>query len=332
MPTVLIADPYDVLQPYDDERRVAAAAGADLVISGESPPRIDDAEVILSSALPVTAEMMPALTRCQMLVRYGIGVDTIDIEAATAHGIVVAHAPTFCVAEVADHSAALILGFARRIPWLNEQVRAGSWDAAGYGLWGVRRMSALTLGMIGMGKIGREVVRRMIPFGVRILGHDPHLSAATIQSLGASPASLDAVLREADVVSLHVPLMASTRHLIDEAALSLMKPTAALVNTCRGPVVDEAALIRALREGRVYGAALDVMEKEPPDADNPLLAMDPRRVILTPHFAGSSEDSIVQLHREAAAAVEAVLDGRWPAATVNPRVVPKKPLRPVHVA
>jgi D-3-phosphoglycerate dehydrogenase len=327
MPTVLIADPYDRLQPYDDERRVAAAAGADLVIGRESPPRIRDAEVILCSALPVTADMMPALTRCRLLVRYAIGVDTIDVEAATAHGIVVANAPTFCVAEVADHTAALILGLARRIPWLDGQVRAGSWQAVGSRLWGMRRMGVLTLGIIGMGKIGREVVRRMAPFGFQILGHDPHLSADAIQSLGVRPASFETVLRESDVVSLHVPLTASTRHLIDEAALRLMKPTASLVNTCRGPVVDEGALIRALREERVYGAALDVLEQEPPDADNPLLAMDPRRVILTPHCAGTSADSMVQLHREVAAAVEAVLDGRWPAATVNPQVVPKTPLR-----
>jgi phosphoglycerate dehydrogenase-like enzyme len=144
--------------------------------------------------------------------------------------------------------------------------------------------------------------------------------------LGAVPASFDEVLRMSDILSLHVPLHASTRHLIDAAALELMKPTALLVNTGRGGLVDEAALIRALQEQRLYGAALDVLEREPPAPDNPLLAMDPQRVILTPHFAASSEDSEAQLHREVAAAVAAVLAGRWPDGTINPHVVPKQPL------
>jgi D-3-phosphoglycerate dehydrogenase len=166
----------------------------------------------------------------------------------------------------------------------------------------------------------------MTPFGVRIVGHDPNLSPGMIEALGAIPATMGDVLRESDVISLHVPLMASTRHLIDDAALRLMKPTAVLINASRGSIVDEAALIRALQDDRIFGAALDVLEHEPPAPDNPLLTMDPRRVILTPHFAASSEESVAQLHREVAAAVEAVLDGRWPEATINPHVVPKQPM------
>jgi D-3-phosphoglycerate dehydrogenase len=178
-----------------------------------------------------------------------------------------------------------------------------------------------------MGKIGRLLVRRMAPFGFRILGHDLYLSDEQIRSLGATPAALDDLLREADLVSLHVPLTPETRHLIDVARLSLMKPSAAIVNTSRGPVVDEAALIQALQEGRLFGAALDVLDQEPPAADNPLLRMDPMRVILTPHFAASSEEIFPDLHREVGAAVAAILDDRWPAATINPDVVPKAPLR-----
>jgi D-3-phosphoglycerate dehydrogenase len=290
------------------------------------PPRIHDAEVLLISALAVPGELMPALARCRLIVRYGIGVDTIDIEAATAHGIVVANAPTFCVDEVADHTAGLILGLARGIPWLDRQVRAGEWVAAGNSIWGVRRLTTLTLGILGLGKIGRQVARRMGPFGFRIFGHDPQLSSSTVEALGATPVSFEEILRAADILTLHVPLMPSTRHLINAAALALMKPTAVLINTGRGGLVDEAALIRVLQEQRLQGVALDVLEREPPTLDNPLLAMDPRRVILTPHFAASSVDAEIQLHREVAAAVASLLADRWPEATVNPQVVPKQPL------
>src|SRR5262249_26032909 len=159
---------------------------------------------------------------------------------------------------------------------------------------------------------GSQVARRMIPFGFRILGHDPYLADEQIRALGAEPVALDDLLRESDLVSLHVPLTPQTRHLIDAARLSLMKPSASIINTSRGPVVDEAALIRALQEGRLFGAALDVLDREPPTTDNPLLSMDPQRVILTPHFASVSEEALPDLHREVAAAAAAVLDGRWP--------------------
>jgi phosphoglycerate dehydrogenase-like enzyme len=190
----------------------------------------------------------------------------------------------------------------------------------------VRRLGTLTLGLIGMGRIGRLLVRRMIPFGMRIMAHDPYLEPAAIAQLGAIPATLEEVLREADLLSLHVPLTASTYHLIDEAALRLMKPSAALINTSRGAVVDEAALIRALQADRLFGAALDVLEREPPEPDNPLLAMHTQRVVLTPHFAASSEESEAQLHLEVADALESFLRGRWPRSTINPEVVPKTPL------
>lgn len=327
MTTIFVADPNEPPEGYAPERAVAAAFGAELVMGGETPPSIRDAEVILTAALPVPARTMQDLVHCRLIVRYGIGVDIIDVEAATACGIVVANAPTYCVDEVADHAAGLILSFARGIPWLDRQVRATAWSSAGNLLWEVRRLSTLTLGIIGLGKIGQRLARRMVPFGMRIVGHDPNLTPRAIELLGVVPATFDDLLREADIVSLHVPLMAATRHLIDEAALRRMKREAVLINTSRGPVVDEQALIRALEERWIYGAALDVLEREPPAAENPLLAMDPRRVILTPHFAASSRESVAQLHVEVAAAVEAVLDGRWPQATMNPHVVPRQPLR-----
>jgi D-3-phosphoglycerate dehydrogenase len=325
--TILAPDPFDAPETYGPERLVAAAYGATLVLGDEHPPRIADAEVILIAGIAVPAAVMPELVRCRLIVRYGIGVDTIDVVAATAQGIVVANAPTYCLAEVADHTAALILGLTRRIPWLDRQVREGEWSAKRRMSVGVRRLSLLTLGIVGLGRIGREVAARMAPFGIRVIAHDPRLSPDEIEALGVAAVSFDELLRQADIVSLHVPLAETTRHLIDEAALALMKPTAVLINAGRGPVVDEAALIAALQTNRLYGAALDVFEQEPIAPDNPLLSMDPRRVILSPHFAAWSEDAFSYLHQEVADAVAAVLDHRWPAGTVNPQTAPKKPLR-----
>jgi D-3-phosphoglycerate dehydrogenase / 2-oxoglutarate reductase len=304
MTTIYIPDPVDSLMPFAEERAVAEAAGAELAIGDRDNPAIRDAEVILTTWIRFPPEVLPTLERCRLIVRYGIGVDTIDLAAATKCGIVVSNAPTYCVAEVADHAAGLILSLSRRIPWLDRQVRAGGWAAAQQETWGVRRMSTLTLGIVGLGTIGRQV-----------------------RALGAEPAGIDDLMRESDVVSLHVPLMPQTRHLIDESRLGLMKPSAAIANTSRGPVIDEAALVRALQDGRIFGAALDVLEQEPPAPDNPLLRLDPQRVIMTPHFAASSEEVHPDLHREVSAAAAAVLDGRWPASVMNPDVVPKVPLR-----
>ncbi len=327
-PTILAPDPFDASENYGPERMVAAAFGGRLVLGDEQPARIDDAEVILIAGINVPAAVMPELVRCRLIVRYGIGVDTIDVAAATAHGIVVANAPTYCVAEVADHTAALILGLTRRIPWLDRQAREGEWSAKRRMSEGVRRLSMLTLGIVGLGRIGREVAARMAPFGIRVIAHDPRFKPGEIAALGAVAVSFEELLRQADIVSLHVPLSKTTRHLIDGAALALMRPTAVLINAGRGPVVDEAALIRALQVNQLYGAALDVLEQEPITADNPLLSMDPRRVILTPHFAAWSEDAFSYLHQEVADAVGAILGDRWPVGTINPHVAPKKPLNP----
>jgi D-3-phosphoglycerate dehydrogenase / 2-oxoglutarate reductase len=326
MTTVYIPDPVDSLMPFAEERAAAEAQGAELVLGDGANPTIRDAEVILTTWIRFAPEAIRTLERCRLIVRYGIGVDTIDLAAATECGIVVANAPTHCMHEVADHAAALALSFARRIPWLDREIRAGNWSTVQRDLWGVRRLSTLTLGVIGMGKIGRQFARRMAPFGFRILGYDPYLGDEQISALGATPATLDDLLRESDLVSLHVPLMPQTRHLIDASKLALMKPTAAIVNTSRGPVIDEPALIEALQEERIFGAALDVLYQEPPAPDNPLLQMDPLRVILTPHFGASSAEIFPDLHNEVADAVAAVLADKWPPSVMNPTVVPKRAL------
>ena len=315
------------LHPFAEERAAAAAAGAEFVLGDLTAPGISDAEIILTAALPFPADTLRRLERCRLIVRYGIGVDSIDLQAATECGIVVANAPTYCVDEVSDHTAGLILSLARRIPWLDREVRAGNWGTVNQKFWGVRPMHELTLGVLGLGNIGRLVVRKMAGFGCRILGHDPLLPSALIEAIGAIPTDLDDLLRTSDIVTLHIPLTPTNRHLIDARRLALMKPTAFIVNTSRGGVIDEPALIQALQADALFGAALDVLELEPPADDHPLFALDPMRVILTPHFAASSEAVTPTAHRQVADAMASVLRGEWPASTMNPSVVPKQPLR-----
>lgn len=324
----MVADPLDMLQPYAQEQAAAIAAGADFALGDSTFATLRDADAILTAwTMHFTPLELRELNRCRLIVRYGVGVDNIDIAAATECGIVVANAPTYCVSEVADHTAGLILSITRGIPWLDRQVRDGNWMAVRKDDPHVWRVSQITLGIVGIGKIGRRLAQRMAPFGCRILAHDPFLSDAIIRERGAMPvASLEELLRLSDVVSLHVPLTAQTRHLIDETALSMVKSTAVIVNTSRGGVIDEAALVQALQENRLYGAALDVLATEPLALDHPLLAIDPRRVILTPHFGAWCAASVPDLHAEVASALAAMLAGRWPASTMNLDVMPRLPL------
>jgi D-3-phosphoglycerate dehydrogenase len=328
MTLVMVADPLDMLQPYAEEQAAAIAAGADFALGDSTFATLRDADAILTAwTMRFTPQALRELKRCRLIVRYGVGVDNIDIAAATECGIVVANAPTYCVSEVADHAAGLILSITRGIPWLDRQVRDGSWMAVRKDDPRVRRVSQITLGIVGIGKIGRRLAQRMAPFGCRILAHDPFLSDTIIRERGAMPvASLEELLRLSDIVSLHVPLTAQTRHLIDETALSMVKSTAVIVNTSRGGVIDEAALVQALQENRLYGAALDVLATEPLALDHPLLALDPRRVILTPHFGAWCAASVPDLHAEVASALAAMLAGRWPGSTMNPDVMPRLPL------
>lgn len=327
MATVYIPDPHEALAPYDAERAAAAAAGAELLL-GDGRLPIRDAEVILTvGLLPIDAAAIGGLERCRLIVRYGIGYDTIDVAAATARGIVVANAPTYCVEEVSDHAAALALALARRVPWLDRAVRSAGWDAAQAQVGGIRRLGTQTLGLLGMGKIAAATARKLRPFVGRTIAHDPLLAADTVRARGAEPVGLEQLLREADLLSVHVPLAASTRGLLGRAALALMKPSALVVNTSRGPVIDEAALAEALAAGRLAGAALDVTDVEPPDPASPLLAVDPRRLILTPHTAASSDDALADLRREVIASMVAVLGGEWPLAAVNPEVRARAGLR-----
>jgi D-3-phosphoglycerate dehydrogenase / 2-oxoglutarate reductase len=272
------------------------------------------AGVLLGTAARCTAEVMARLEACRAIVRYGIGVDNVDLAAAGQRGIAVANVPDYCVEEVADHTLALMLACTRKLLPSREAVRAGRWRLAD-----VRPMRAsrdLTLGLVGFGKIARAVARRARACGFRLVAADPFVPAEAMRRFGASKVELLSLLAEADVISLHVPLTEGTRRLIGAEQLAAMKPTAVLVNTARGGLVDDAALAAALAAGRIAGAALDVLDREPPPADHPLLGTE--GVLVTPHTAWYSERAERELRRRAAQEMRRVLRGRPPRNPVPP--------------
>jgi D-3-phosphoglycerate dehydrogenase / 2-oxoglutarate reductase len=252
-----------------------------------------------------------------------VGFDYVDIAAATERGIAVANTPNFCREEVADHAAMLILAAARRLPRLLTLLDEQGWDTrAGYATMAATpRVRGATLGLVAFGGIARLTAEKMRGFGMRHLAYDPHLDPAAIRAHGAEPVSLAALCQESDILSMHAPLNDETRGLLGAAEFALMKPTAWVVNTSRGATIDEAALIAALREGRIGGACLDVLETEPPAPDNPLLSMP--NVLLTPHTANFSDQGQVDQVRQAVDEVLRVLGGAWPVALVNPAVKAK---------
>lgn len=283
-----------------------------------------EADALLVQYAPITESVLSRLERCRVIARYGVGVDSIDLAAATRHGVVVCNVRSYCATEVADQAMSLLLALARRTALMNEQVKSGIWDVYRDGL-PIRRLGEQVLGIVGFGNIGRTVATRARAFGLKVLAYDPLLDPEAASALGASPVTLEELLRRSDFVSIHAPLAAETRHLIDAPQLALMKPSACLINTSRGGLVCEAALVKALKEGRIAGAGLDVLEKEPPDPANPLLQM--KNVILTPHASFYSQESLRELHVKAATAVATVLVGKVPEDVVNTDVLARLQLQ-----
>lgn len=279
-----------------------------------------DADAIILQYAPITGRVLDALPRCRVAVRYGVGVDTVDLEAATARGVVVANVPDYCYEEVSDHALALGLALWRGVVFYDRAIRSGTWDAPAKKP--MYRLRGRILGLIGTGRIGRCLAGKAAGVGLTVLGYDPYL---TSWPEGIRPVTLEELLKQSDIISLHLPLTAETRHLVGEAALSQVKPTALLVNTARGGLVDTAALCRALAEGRIGGAALDTLETEPLPAGSDLLEFP--NVILSPHAAWYSEQSQADLKRKTAEAVLAVLKGERPYSPVNPEVYQSPGLR-----
>lgn len=263
----------------------------------------------------VSAEVIAAAPRLRVVSTSGFGTDNIDIPAATAAGVLVVNNPGSAENSVAEHAVALVLGLAKKLTWSDAAVRSNRpWDFRGG--FDAIELKGRTLGVVGFGRIGREVARKLKEgFGMRVLAFDPMIDASSVADWAESSPTLEDLLGRSDVVSIHCALTEQTRHLFDEASLALMRPGALLVNTSRGPVIDERALAAALSEGRLGGAGIDVYESEPPAPDNPLLGVP--NAILTAHTAGLTVESARQLALSAAAQVLAVLDGARPANLVN---------------
>lgn len=279
-------------------------------------PHAADCHALLNTyAGAITAETMAQMPNCLIIARYGIGVDTIDLKAATAAGIIVTNNPTYCIEEVAEHTMALLLACARKIAFYDRAVRAGTWAVPpGKPIF---RLAGSTLGLVGFGNIARQVAVRAGAFGMRVLFADPVVKEGQFKVPGKKE-PLEKLLKESDFVSLHPPLTPQTRGMINDQTLALMKPTAFLINCSRGPVVETAALVRALDARRIAGCALDTVDPEPLPDPHPLRGRD--NVIITPHAAWYSEQAMVGLQAGAPNEVRRVLTGEWPVNVVNPEV------------
>jgi D-3-phosphoglycerate dehydrogenase len=265
----------------------------------------------------VSREVMSALEGLQVVVRTGVGYDVIDVPAATELGVIVVNIPDIWVREVANHALALLLAWNRKLLDLDRQVRAGVWAG---GIPGERTgaLHGETVGIVGLGNIGSAFARRAAALEMKVIASDPYVAPGHFAALGVERVSLESLAERSDYVSVHTLLNAETRHLIGEKFFSRMKPTAILINTSRGPVVDEGALARALRDKRLAGAALDVWEEEPVAPDNPLLKLD--NVIATPHAAYFSTAAVAAVPRRCGEEIARVLTGQRPLNVVNPEV------------
>ena len=279
-----------------------------------------DADVVwVWGSRVVTADRLDVLRRCGAILRSGSGTDNVPVNEATSLGILVANTPEATSFEVSDHAVGLLLAVIRQISVQDRAVRQGKWSRdLGFPRWHLRGQ---TLAVIGFGHIGKLFVHKMRAFDLTILVCDPVVDAALMAQHGVQRVSLDEALSRADFVSLHCPLTKATHHLIGERELRMMKPTSVLINTSRGGLIDEAMLVRALKEGWISAAGLDVLEQQPPVPDNPLLSLD--NVVITPHIAGYSDIFLEHFWRHSVETVIDLAEGHWPRSCVNPEVVPR---------
>lgn len=313
MPRHVIAvtdSPFPSLDPakaalarVDPEFRMAKSASADDILSVAR-----DADAILVTYAKLPGELLRELKRCKAIGRFGLGVDNIDLPAAKALGISVNYVPDYCMQEVSDHAMALLLALVRKVPQSNSLVQSGRWEVPP--LVPIHRLSGRVLGLVGFGNIPRTLVPKALAFGLKVVTYDPNVPKDVLASFGVEGVTFDELLARSDIVSVHAPLMPSTRGLFNADAFSKMKQGALLINTARGPLVDEDALIAALDAGTLGGAALDVVTTEPPARDSNLLGRD--NVILTPHTAFYSVEALNELQTKCASDVARVLSGEPP--------------------
>jgi D-3-phosphoglycerate dehydrogenase len=302
-------------------REVLSRIGAELFLAEASTPQAimqvaRDADALLVTYARVTAEMIAQMTRCRIIARFGIGVDNVDIAAATNANIVVTRVPDYCIDEVSDHTMALLLALARKIPFANSGVHAGRWEIPA--LVPIHRLRGSVLGLVGFGRIPQLVAPKAKAFGLRVISYDPFVPEETMKRAGVESVDFSQLVTVSDHISIHTPLVPETKHLFNADVFRRMKPTAHLINTARGSIVDEEALVQALDQGHLAGAALDVLSQEPPST-SPLIGRD--NVILTPHMSFYSAESLIDLQSKAAEEVVRVLTGEAPHNPLNPEAL-----------
>jgi D-3-phosphoglycerate dehydrogenase len=325
-PVVLITD-Y-AWPDLDIERSVLEPLVVELVVAqrgdeAELTQLVPNADVILSCWKPLTPRTLDLAGRCTLISKFGTGLDNIAVEHATKLGILICNVPDFCLDEVSDHAMALLLACARRVVPFVGETRDGEWNPKN--AHALRRIRGKTLGIVGYGAIARTLIPKARAFGMEIVVSTPRMQTGPIEPGVTATNDLHAMLGVSDFVTIHAPATAETHHLIDADALAAMKPTAWLINTSRGALIDESALIAALQNGTIAGAALDVLAQEPPDPANPLLSMP--NVLVTPHAAFSSRESLEDLRHKACQRVAEVLRGELPQRIVNPEVLDSPGLR-----
>lgn len=281
---------------------------------------IADADALIVIDRPLAEEHMKAMQKCRIILALEVGYDFIDVKAATENNIIVSNVPAYAKEQVAVHALTLMLSVYRRIKIMSEETSRGGWNYnVGKPQFDTRDKK---LGIIGLGKIGRTLVQKVQGLGLEILAYDPYIADDIFEMLNVKRCyDLDELLDEADLISLHVPLTDETYHMISEKELTLMKKEAVIINTCRGKVIDEKALCRALKNNIIAGAGIDVLEKEPPDKDNPILTLS--NAIVTPHAAWYTEESMERLKNQGMDEVIRVLNGKRPRNVVNPEVLYK---------
>jgi D-3-phosphoglycerate dehydrogenase / 2-oxoglutarate reductase len=325
MAQLQVAVSDSVFPNLDPARAVLSKIGAQLSLAEEAKPEAilrvaRDADALLATYAKITPEMIRQLTRCRIISRFGIGVDNVDIPAATERGIVVTKVPDYCIDEVSDHAMALLLSAARKIPFANSMVQAGKWEMPA--VVPIHRLRGTVLGLVGFGRIPQLVAPKAQAFGIRVVSHDPYIPKEVFERARVESVEFRELLKISDYISIHSPLLPETQGMFNAAAFRQMKPSAYLINTARGPIVDEAALAHALDAKQIAGAALDVMPKEPP-GNSPLFGRP--NVVITPHTSFYSEESLVDLQTKAAEEVVRVLKGEAPKNPVNPEALKQRP-------
>ena len=321
-PIVAVSD--SVFPNLDLAKAALSGVNAELRLAAEPTPEAimevaAEADGLLVTYAKITADMIEGMGNCKVISRFGIGVDSVDVEAATKAGIVVTYVPDYCIDEVSDHAMALLLTLARKTALASTLAHAGRWEMPA--VVPINRIRGRTLGLVGFGNIPQAVAPKAQAFGLEVITSDPFIADEVTQKAGVEKVEFDDLLARSDYISVHAPLLPATHHLFNADAFSKMKNTALLINTARGPLVDNDALAKALDGGEIGGAGLDVTDPEPPAADSPLFGRD--NLILTPHTGFYSVEALDELQEKAAKDTASVLAGERPVYPVNPQVLDK---------